>query len=81
MQSLQELKKYKSIIKKNKKKHDKIVLLGKDKLNSTEVLISVASIDSYISHNKFVSVDNVLREYNEMKGEIKNPETSVEHTI
>ena len=31
-------KKYKSIIKK-KKKHDKIVLLGKAKLNATEVLI------------------------------------------
>ena len=29
-----EIKKYKTIIKKKKKKHDKIVLLGKDKLNS-----------------------------------------------
>ena len=27
------------------------------------------------------SVNNVLREYNEMKEEIKNPETSVEYTI
>ena len=35
-----EIKKYKSIIKKKKKKHDKIVLLAKSKLNSTEVLIS-----------------------------------------
>ena len=34
------IKKYKSIIKKKKKKHDKMVLLGKDKLNATEVLIS-----------------------------------------
>ena len=33
------IKKYKSIIKKKKKKHDKIVLLGKDKLNTIEVLI------------------------------------------
>ena len=33
------IKKYKSIIKKKKKKHDKIVLLGKTKLNSIEVLI------------------------------------------
>ena len=32
------IKKYKSIIKKMKKKHDKIVLLGKDKLNTIEVL-------------------------------------------
>ena len=33
------IKKYKSIIKKNKKKLDKIVLLAKSKLNSIEVLI------------------------------------------
>ena len=31
--ALQELKKYKSIIKKKKRKHDKIVLLAKSKLN------------------------------------------------
>ena len=34
-------------------------------------------IDSYINHDESVSVDNVLREYYEMKVEIKNPETSV----
>ena len=74
------IKKYKSIIKK-KKKHNKIVLLGKDKLNNTEFLISKALIDSYISHDEFVSVTNALREYNEIKKEIKNPKTSVEYTI
>ena len=42
------IKKYKSIIKKKKKKHDKIVLLVKYKLNSIEVLISKALIDSVI---------------------------------
>ena len=31
------IKKYKSIIKKKKKKHDKIVLLAKSKLNNVEV--------------------------------------------
>ena len=75
------IKKYKSIIKRKKKKHDEIVLLGKDKLNTTEVLISKALIDSYISHDEFVSINNVLRKYYEMKEEIKNPETSVEYTI
>ena len=39
-------KKCKSLIKKKKKKHDKIVLLGKDKLNNIEVLISKALVDS-----------------------------------
>ena len=60
------IKKYKSVIKKKKKKHNKIVLLGKDKLNIIEVLISKALIDSYISHDEFVSVNSVLREYKEI---------------
>ena len=34
------IKRYKSIFKKKKKKHDKIVLLAKSKLNIIEVLIS-----------------------------------------
>ena len=49
------IKKCISIIKKKKKKHDKIVLLGKDKLNTIEVLISKVLIDSYISHDKIFS--------------------------
>ena len=57
------------------------MLLGKDKLNTIEFLISKALIDSYISHDEFTSVNNVLREYYEMKQEIKNPETPVEYTI
>ena len=49
------------------------MLLAKTKLN-TIVLISKALIDSYINHDKFVSVNNVLRKYNAMKEEIKYPE-------
>ena len=60
------LKKYNSIIKKEKKKNDKIMLL-----DATEVLISKSLIDSYINHDEFVSVNNVLKEYNEMKEETK----------
>ena len=51
------------------------MLSGKDKLNTIEVLISKALIDSYISHDEFVSINNLLREYHEMKEKIKNPET------
>ena len=57
------------------------MLLRKDKLNTIEVVISMALIDSYISHDKFDSVNNVLRGYYEMKEEIKHPETSVENII
>ena len=62
------VKNFKSIIKK----YDEIVLLGKIKLNT---------INSYISHDELVSVNNVLREYNDMKEKIINPGTRVEHTI
>ena len=61
------IKSYKSIIKKKKKKHDKIVFLAKSKLNRTEVLISRALIDSVISHYEFVLINDVLKEYDEMK--------------
>ena len=44
------IKKYRSINKKKKKKHDKIVLLAKSKLNGMEVLISKSFIYSNISH-------------------------------
>ena len=65
------IKNYKSMTKKKKKKHDKITLFVKDKLNAIEVPISKCLIHSYISHDKFVSVKNVLREYNETQKEIK----------
>ena len=48
------------------------------KLNTIEFLISNALIDSHFNHDKLVSV-NVLREYSEMKEEIKYHETSIEH--
>ena len=72
---------YKLIIKKTKKMHDKTVLMGKDKLNTIEVLIFKSLIDSYISHDKFISVNIILREYNEIKNKMKNSETSVEYII
>ena len=50
------IEKYKSIIKKKKKKHDKIVLLVISKFNNIEVLISKALNDSNISHDEFVLI-------------------------
>ena len=54
------IKKYKSMIKKKKKKHDKIVFLAKSKLNSIEILISKALINSFNSLDEFVLI-NVLK--------------------
>ena len=58
------IKKYKSLIKEKKKK-SKIVCLAKTKFSTTEVLISIIS-------DEFVSVNNVLKGYDDMKAEIKN---------
>ena len=66
------IKKHKSIIKKKKNKHDKIVFSANSKLNSIEVLIPKALIDSVISHDEFVLIHNVLKEFHDMKEEIKN---------
>ena len=69
------IKKYQSIIKKKKKKHDKTVLLPKSKLNNIEVLFYKALFDSFISHGEFFLIKCMLKEYNEMKKEIKNSKT------
>ena len=61
------IKKHKSIIKIKKKKHDKIVLLAKSKLNSIEVVVSKALIDSAFSYEEFILINNVQEEYNYMK--------------
>ena len=66
------IKKYKSIIKKKKKKHDRIILLAKSKLNSIEILISKALIDFSISYDEFVLINDVLKEYDYMKEETKS---------
>ena len=71
------IKNFKSTIKKKKKKHDKIVMLAKSKLNAIVILITKALSNSYISHKELVSVNNVLKQYNVTKEEIKNAKTSM----
>ena len=66
------IKNYKSIIRKKKERHDKIVLLAKIKLSSLKVLISKALIVSYIiGHDEFVLVKTVWKEYNDMTEKIQ----------
>ena len=51
-------------------------MLAKLKSNSVEeVLSDKGLIDSVNSHDEFVLMNNVLKEYNEMKEEIKNLKT------
>ena len=58
---------YKAIIKKKKAWSYNVI----SKLNLIEVLIYKDLIDSYINHDEFVSVNNVLKEYSEIKEETK----------
>ena len=55
------LKKYKPIIQKKKKKHDKIVLFANNTLINKKLLISRDLINSYIGSDEFVSVNNVSK--------------------
>ena len=49
-------------------------MLAKSKLDRKEILISKSLIDSVTSHYEFILI-NVLKQYNEMKEEIKNLKT------
>ena len=52
-----------------------------EKLDAIEDLVSKSLIDSFISQEDFLSVNKLLREYNEMGEEIKNPENFVAYII
>ena len=54
------------------------MLLAKPKLNAIKVLISKSLFDSNINHNEFAFLNNMLREYNDMKKEMKNPKNDME---
>ena len=69
------IKKCKSRIYKKKKNHNEKVVLAKSELNSIEVFIPTALIDSLFSHEPFVFKNNFLKEYNGMKEEIKKLKT------
>ena len=49
--------------KKKKKKHNKIIYLGKNKLDCVEMLISQAIIDQQINHNEFKMIIHEKKYY------------------
>ena len=61
------IKKLLNITRNKKKKHDKILMLAKSKLNSIETLISQALIDLDISHEEFIRILNEKDKYEKMK--------------
>ena len=55
-----------------KKKHDKILMLAKSKLNSVETLISQALIDMEKSHEEFITILNEKDKYEKMKDNLRS---------
>ena len=58
--------------RKKKKKHSKIIMLAKSKLNSIESLMSQALIDLDISHEEFEIIVVEEEKYDQMKESIRN---------
>ena len=66
------VKKLLNITRNKKKKHDKILMLAKSKLNSIETLISQALIDMDISHEEFVTILKEKDKYEKMKDNLRS---------
>ena len=66
------IKKLLKVTRKRKKKHNKIVMLAKSKLNSIETLMSQALIDLDISHEEIKTNMNEKEKYDQMKENIRN---------
>ena len=61
-----------NITRNKKKKHDKVLMLTKSKLNSIENLVSQALIDMEISHGEFVTILKEKDKYEKMKDNLKS---------
>ena len=66
------VKKLLNITRNKKKKHDKILMLAKCKLNSIETLISQALIDMEKSHEEFITILNEKDKYEKMKDYLRS---------
>ena len=72
------------VTKKRKKKHNKKIVLAKNKLNMIDTLLSSARNDSEISHKEFTNIINKANIYENIKENIKEvtiEPSSLEHTI
>ena len=65
------VKKFLNTIRNNKKKHNKVVILARSKLNSIESKTSEALIINEISHEDFMTILNEEKKYRELKESIR----------
>ena len=61
------------LTKKRKKKHNKIIVLAKNKLNTIDTLLSSALNDSEISHEEFTNIINEENIYEIIKESMTEP--------
>ena len=63
----------KTMLKKQetKKKHNKIIVIARKKLNSIESKISEALINNEVSHKDYKAIINEERDYKELKESIR----------
>ena len=66
------IKKLLSITRNKKKKHDKILMLAKSKIDRIETLISQALIDMEISHEEFNAIISKKQKYERTKENMRN---------
>ena len=64
------VKKLLKTTRNKKKKHSKIVMIARSKLNSTESKISEALINNRTSHQAFMAIINEQKKYRELKESI-----------
>ena len=66
------VKKLPNITRNKNKKHDKILMLSKSKLNSIETLISQELSDMDISHEEFVTIVKEKNKYEKMNENLRS---------
>ena len=66
------VKKLMNITRKKNKKHDKVLMLAKSRLNSIEILVSQALIDMEINHEEFVTILKKKDNYETMKDNLRS---------
>ena len=65
------VKEFLKTARNKKKKHNKIVMVARSKLNSIESKISEALINNEISHEDFMTIMNEEKKYRELKEGIR----------
>ena len=68
-----------TVTEKRKKKHNKIIALAKNKLNTIDTLLSSALNDSEISHEEFTNIINEANIYENIKENIKELTTETDY--